>query len=76
MLSRYDENQNIQAIERLNCCIKCKKNASRGSFQTFLIVIQLFFFTKREIEALLAYAGLDQFPEMFPNRHVKDFFCT
>jgi len=45
------------------------KNVPRGIFETLLIHILtfwLFFFTKREIEALLADAGLTHFPEWFP----------
>ena len=35
-----------------------------------------FFFTKREIEALLADAGLAHFPEMVPNRQVKEIIVV
>ena len=41
------------------------------SSETFLIIIlTLFFFFLKEIEALLSDAGLDHYPEMVPNRQV------
>ena len=40
-----------------------------------LTIWPFFFFTEREIEALLADAGLTHFPEMLPNRQVRNYLC-
>ena len=53
---------------------------SKGIFETLLILVRtfwlFFFFTKREIEALLADVGLAHFPEMVPNRQVKEIIVV
>ena len=55
----------------LKCVIKRQywDNAGCANYLAF------FFFTKREIEALLADAGLTHFPEMLPNRQVRNYLC-